>query len=327
MNNRRKLVIALSASVSIPTRLFAQEKKPLPLVGVLTLGSGSTGAGGIPVFREELAARGWKHGSQVTIAALNAEGSYDRLPVLAEALAKKNPAVIVATTTRVVAVAAKAAPRTPVVMLIVADPVASGFAASLARPGGMLTGISNASADTVVKFVELLVTAKPGLRQIGFLSAVSAVSRPRMLDSIRRSAAQYSVEVSIAEVKQRDEIDPALSQLAKQGMQALAIVPAPLPTVARKEILQFAAGQRWPVIAISRQWVDDGALLSYGADNESQFRRAAYFVDRILRGAKPADLPIELPTTFEMAVNLKTAKALGLTMPPEIMVRATRVIQ
>jgi putative ABC transport system substrate-binding protein len=148
-----------------------------------------------------------------------------------------------------------------------------------------------------------------------------------MLDSIRRSAAQYSVEVSIAEVKQRDEIDPALSQLAKQGMQALAIVPAPLPTVARKEILQFAAGQRWPVIAISRQWVDDGALLSYGADNESQFRRAAYFVDRILRGAKPADLPIELPTTFEMAVNLKTAKALGLTMPPEIMVRATRVIE
>ena len=148
-----------------------------------------------------------------------------------------------------------------------------------------------------------------------------------MMDSIRRSAVQYSVEVSIVEVKRREEIEPGLSQLAKQGMQALAIVPAPLPTVARKEILQFAAVQRWPVIAITRQWVEDGALLSYGADNNSQFRRAAYYVDQILRGTKPADLPIELPTTFEMGVNLKTAKALGITLPPEIMVRATVVVE
>ena len=110
-------------------------------------------------------------------------------------------------------------------------------------------------------------------------------------------------------------------------MQGLAIMPSPLPTTALKEIVNFAAAQRWPLIANSRQWVQDGALLCYGADNDAQFRRGAYYVDRILRGAKPADLPIELPTTFDMAVNLKTAKALGITLPPEIMVRATVVIK
>jgi len=326
MTTRRKLLLAAAGypTLAWPVLGLGQAKKQPVLVGVLTLGTGSTGAGGMVPFREELAARGWKEGSLVTIEAFNAGGAYDQLPLLAEALAKKNPAVIVATTSAAVAAAAKAAPRTPVVMLIVGDPVGAGFAKSLARPGGMLTGISNASSDTVVKFVELLLTAMPSLRRIGFLAAVSG---RRMMDSIRRSAVQYSVEVSIVEVKRREEIEPGLSQLAKQGMQALAIVPAPLPTVARKEILQFAAVQRWPVIAITRQWVEDGALLSYGADNNSQFRRAAYYVDQILRGTKPADLPIELPTTFEMGVNLKTAKALGITLPPEIMVRATVVVE
>ena len=296
------------------------------VVGVLTLGTGSTAVGGMPSFRQELAARGWKADAQVVIEEVHASGRYDRLPEFAQALAAKKPAVIVAVTGPASRAAAQAAPGTPVVMLIVSDPIGGGFAKSLARPGGQFTGISNASDQTVAKFVELLTAAMPTLKRIGFLGGPAGTSS-LMSDSIRRSAAQYSVEVSIARANRREEIEPLLTQLAKQGMQALAIMPSPLPTVARKEILQFAAAQRWPVIAITRQWVEDGALLCYGADSESQWRRAAYFVDRILRGAKPGDLPIELPTTFDMGVNLKTAKALGITLPPEILVRATLVIE
>jgi putative ABC transport system substrate-binding protein len=324
MNNRRKLLIVLGAATFTPRAAFAQPKKPIPMVGVLTVGTGSIGAGAMPAFREALAARGWKAGVQLNIEEVHALGQLDRLSELAQALAGKRPDVIVAANSLGVKAAAKAAPGTPVVMLIVSDPVNRGFAKSFARPGGLITGIGNVSDETVAKFVELLLTASPGLKRIGFLDTGSYGP---MRDSINRSGQQHAVQVSIADAKRREEIEPALAHLAKQGMQALAIVPSPLSTLARKEILQFSAAQRWPVIAITRMWVEDGALLCYGSDSESQWRRAAYFVDRILRGAKPADLPIELPTTFEMGVNLKTAKALGLTMPPEIMVRATRVIE
>lgn len=318
--------VALSAS---PASAFAQAKKPLPLVGIFTLGTGTTAMQGAIAFKEELASRGLKAGIQVAFEEIHVGSRFDRLPELAEALAGKSPAVIVATTSAAVSAVAKAAPHIPVVMVIVADPVAAGFAKSLARPGGMLTGISNASAETVAKFVELLITASPILKRIGFLvdANLTPAALTPMKDMVRRSAAQYAIEVNLAEVKRREEIEPAMATLAKHGMQALAIMPSPLPTSARKEILQFAAGQRWPVIAITRQWAEDGALMSYGADNNSQYRRAAYYVDRILKGARPADLPIELPATYEMAVNLKTAKALGLTLPPEIIVRANIVIE
>ena len=301
----------------------------MPLVGIFTLGAGTTAMHGTIALKDELASRGLKSGAQIAIEEVHVGSRYDRLQPLAEALAAKNPAVIVAATSAAVTAASKAAPRTPVVMVIVADPVATGFAKSLARPGGMLTGISNASAETVAKFVELLVTASPELKRIGFLvdTNLPVALVASMKDMVRRSAAQYSIDVNLADVKRREEIEPAMVMLAKQGMQALGIIPSALPTTARKEILQFASAQRWPVIAVTRQWADDGALMSYGADNDSQYRRAAYYVDRILKGAKPADLPIELPATYEMAVNLKTAKAFGLALPPEIIVRANVVIE
>ena len=294
------------------------------VVGVLTLRSPA--AEEVTSFKEELAARGWKANAQLFIEELHAGGEADRLPQLAQALAAKKPAVIVATgSSRVANAAAKAAPSTPIVMAFISDPVSRGLAKTLARPGGQFTGISTAGVETVVKFVELLKTAVPALKRFGLLDSTTTGST--MMDSIRRSAQQYAVEVAVARADRREEIEPALAQLAKESIQALAVPPSPLPTEARKEILQFAAARRWPVISGTRLWVEAGALLSYSADSESQWRRAAYFVDRILRGAKPGDLPIELPTTFEMGVNLKTARALGLTMPREILVRATLVIE
>jgi putative ABC transport system substrate-binding protein len=327
MTARRRILIAAAAWPALvwPVPGFGQGKKPPPLVGVLN--SGVRTGPNLTAFREELAGRGWIDGSQVTIEMAHAKGAYDQLPVLAEMLTKKNPAVILAVTTRAVEAAAKAAPRTPVVMVSVNDPVAFGLVASLARPGGMITGVSNIGSDTSSKFVELLIAAAPGVKRIGFLVDARGPGAALMLDSIRRSAAHYSVEASVVEVKHREEIEGGLQRLAMQGMQALASMPSPRLASVRQEILQFAAAQRWPVISNNTGWVRDGALLSYGADTNAQFRRAAYYVDRILRGAKPADLPIELPTTFDMGVNLKTAKALGIKLPPEIMVRATLVIE
>ena len=294
------------------------------MVGVFGFGPSATGP---EAFREELAARGWKEGAQITVEVVNASGDYDRLTALARALAGKSPAVIVASNPRVVEAVVKAAPRTPIVMVGVGDPVAYGFAKSLARPGGMVTGVSNLAPDMGSKFVELLISAAPGVRRIGFLIDAESAAAKRHRDTIQRSSRHYSVEATIAEVKRREDIEPALQNLAKGGVQALAVMPGPLLTFNRKEILQFASVQRWPVVAGPPQWVRDGALLSYGVDGRTEYKRAAYYVDRILRGAKPADLPIELPMTFETTVNLNTANSLGFTLPPEIMVRATQVVE
>ena len=323
MKRRILLIAAGWPALAWPVLGFGQTKKVPVVVGVLNFRS--TAAEEMTIFKEELAGRGWKD-TQLVLEELHAGGEIDRLPQLAQALAAKKPVIIVVTgSSRVAHAAAKAAPSTPIVIAFISDPVSRGLAKTLARPGGQFTGISNAGVETVVKFVELLKTAMPALRRIGLLDSTTAGST--MMDSIRRSAQQYAVEVAVARADRRDEIEPALTQLAKQGIQALAVPPSPLPTEARKEILQFAAARRWLVISGTRLWVEAGALLSYSADSESQWRRAAYYVDRILRGANPGDLPIELPTTFEMGVNLKTAKSLGITLPPEILVRANVVIE
>ena len=325
---RRAFVIAAATTTLVVWNrpVFGQAKRQPLTIGVLSFGTATRGAT-LAAFREELAARGWKEGPHLTIEVLDAEGDYNRLPLLAQTLAAKNPTVIVAATSRVVQEVAKVAPRTPIVMTSVGDPIAFGFVKSLARPGGMITGLSNLAPDIASKFVELLVAAAPGVRRIGFLVDSSGPGAELMKDSIQRSAAHHSIETVIAEVKRREDIEPALRRFAKQNVQAVASMQSPMLSFNRKEIIQFALAQHWPSVSGAPGWPRDGALLSYGVTQRAEFRRAAYYVDRILRGAKPADLPIELPTTFEMAVNLKTAKALGLTLPAEIMVRATEVIE
>jgi putative ABC transport system substrate-binding protein len=325
---RRAVIIAVAAAPAMTWNrpILGQTKKQPVVIGVLSFGSGTPGTN-IAAFREELAARGWKEGAQVILEVLHAQGDNERLPALAQALAAKNPAVIVAATGRVVEAAAKAAPRTPIVMIQVGDPIAFGFAKSLSRPGGMITGLSNIATDISSKFVELLVAAVPGVRRIGFLLDTANPGAKLHQEWIQRSTAHHSVQATIGEVKRREDIEQALQSLSKRGVQALASMPSPMLSLNRKQILQFASTQRWPVVSSAPGWVRDGALLSYAAPVITEYKRAAYYVDRILRGTKPAELPIELPTTFEMAVNLKTAKALGLTLPPEIMVRATEVVQ
>ena len=326
---RRRNFILATAAWPLAARAGAalgQPKKAPILIGWLSVSSREMSARRFAAFKEELAALGWKEGSQFVIEERWANGRWDRLQPLAEELAAKEPALIVAASTPAAAAAAKAAPKTPIVALS-PDPVAAGLVKSLARPGGMITGVANLRTDLAEKYLELLLAAAPKLKRVGFLADPNSVVYRQYMDAARRSAAQYAVEARFADAGKPEEIEPAISRLAKEGAQALVVLTAAMFLLERRRIVKLALAQRWPLITAESLTTEEGALLSYGADPVAQYRRAAYYVDRILKGAKPGDLPIEQPTRFELVINMKTARALGIKIPDSLLVQATRVIE
>jgi putative ABC transport system substrate-binding protein len=306
--------------------VFAQAKKPPVVIAWLSAGQREADGANLAEFKKELATLGWQEGANYVLDELYAGGQLNRLPALAEELAAKKPALIVATLAPATIAAAKAAPRIPIVQTTGASPVTTGLAASFARPGGMVTGLTSLSEELSAKYLELLLAAAPKVKRVGFLADVKSPVYSIHIKNAHAAIERFRTEARFAEVGNTEELDRALPRLAKEGVQALVVLPGGLFNAERQRIAQFALSQRWPVISVGG-WAAAGALLSYSTDLPALFRRAAHYVDRILKGSKPADLPIEQPTTFELVVNLKTAKALGLTMPPEIMVQATRVIQ
>jgi putative ABC transport system substrate-binding protein len=326
VTSRRQLLVVLGAAVFAPRAVLAQSKQAPVVIGWLSVGSRESNAQLFVAFKEGLAALGWKEGSNVVFEERWADGRTDRLPALAGELAAKGPSVIAAGPVAAAAAATKAAPKTPIV-LTGGDAVGAGLVASLARPGGMVTGVSSFSIGISEKFLELLLAAAPKLRRIGFLVDTTSANHALFLEAARRSVTQYSVEARYAEVARPEEIEPALSRLAKQGVQALVVTPGQAVLVGRQRIVKFALAQRWPVIGLQREFAEEGTLLSYGVDQSANYRRAAYYVDRILKGTKPGDLPIEQPTRFELVVNMKTAKAIGLTISQNLLFRADKVIE
>jgi len=322
MNNRRKLLAVVGTAMLTPHTVYAQSKHAPVLIGWLHFSSRESSGHLLAAFKDGLAALGWKEGSRIVIEERWAEGRRERLQPLAAELAAKHPALIVAAPRQSVTAAAKAAPTTPIVLTGTGDPVRAGLVASLARPGGMITGVSTIAGDLAGKHIELLLEAVPRLRRVGFLAG-SATS----MEGSRRLIAPHSVDAHFEMIANLEDIEPALSRLADHGVQALIIVPSAIFQFARRRIAKLALAHRWPVIAASHEFAEAGGLLSYGADYRATYRRAAYYVDRILKGAVPGELPVEQPMTFEFVVNLKTAKLLGLTIPPTIMVQATRVIE
>lgn len=328
MNRRRYLLSVIVAAAVMPRMVLAQPKKAPASIGWLNAGPRETNARILANFKDGLKAFGWQEGSQFVIEERIADGRTERLPALAAELAAKKPALIVTLAAQATAAAAKAAPATPIVQATGADPVISGFAASLARPGGMITGLSNITADLTEKYLELLRAVVPNLKRVGFLADANNTTHASLIKAAQRSAAQYAVEARIVEITSGQEIEKAVSRLAKEGAQALVVLSSPsFVGDARQQILKLALLHRWPVISSDRVWPNRGALLSYGVDISASHRRAAYYVDKILKGAKPGDLPIEQPTKIELVVNMKTAKTLGLTIPQSILVRADRVIE
>ncbi|MCC7486677.1 MAG: ABC transporter substrate-binding protein [Burkholderiales bacterium] len=329
---RRLLLGAAGLLAGLSPRIGPAQKKPkAAVIGWLVTGSMSSQGPGrnLAAFREGMAALGWKEGVDYVIEARSAESRPERHHDLARELAALRPALMVAGSLQVAQVLASSAPGIPIVMAGGSNPVAARLAASYARPGGMVTGITTLPTELAEKLLELLVAIEPGVKRVGVLVPFNTRKEPSKgpLDAARRSAARYKVEAHIAHPTTWEEIERDVQGFSALGAQALIVMASPLLSTERTRILRLAQAQRWPVVAQTTPWVEDGALLSYSAASPAHYRRAAWYADRILKGAKPGDLPIEQPREFEIALNLRTAKALGITLPQSILLQATRVIE
>jgi putative ABC transport system substrate-binding protein len=325
---RRRLILAATACSALlgAGTVLGKSTKPPARIGWLLLYTREAGGQRFAAFKEALAALGWNEGSNVVIEERWANGHRNRLQPLAEDLAAHKPALIVAVPAAAAAVAARAAPRTPIVAAGV-DLVGVGLAKSLARPGGMVTGVSTLRTDLAEKYLELLLATASRLERVGFLADPNSPVHPQSMNAARRSAAQFRVEAHIAEARRAEEIEAAVARLAQAGAQALIVLPSAAFLGEAGRIAKLALSNRWPTISGDFEMAEAGALLSYAGDVFANYRRLAYYVDRILKGAKPQELPIELPTKFGLVVNLRTAKELGITIPQSILVRADRVIE
>jgi putative ABC transport system substrate-binding protein len=329
---RRKLLLGAAGLLAVFSPLAASAQRPskAAVIGWLNVGGQSKGATeNLAAFREGMAALGWKEGTGYVIEARTAEGRPERLQDLARELAALRPALMMATSLQTAEVLARSAPGIPIVMAGGTNPVAAKLAASYARPGGMVTGITTLPTELAEKLLELLVAVESEVKRVGFLIPFNTrkESSKGALDAARRSAARYKVEAHIASPTTWEEIERDVRVFAARRVRALIVMASPLLSAERTRILRLAQAQRWPVVAQSASWAEDGALLSYGAKTAVHYRRAAWYADRILKGAKPGDLPIEQPREFELAVNLRAAKALGITVPQSILLQATRVIE
>jgi putative tryptophan/tyrosine transport system substrate-binding protein len=302
----------------------AQTTSPV-LIGWLDIGNADRSRRMKAEFNEGMAALGWKLGAQYLIEARHADGLAERLPALAQELAARKPAIIVASPSAAARAATAAAPTTPIVMMH-GDPLAVGLVASLSRPGGMITGVSNVSADAINKVVEFLIEAMPRIRRVGFLVDSSTPGRDSSANA-RKAAERLSVEAVVAFMARPEDIEPAMVQLAQGKAQAVVVMPSAWFSSAMPAIIQSASLRRWPVVGSAHVVSWRGGLLSYAPDHFAQARRVAHYVDRILKGAKPGDLPIEQPTAIHLVLNLKTAATLGIVIPPAMRLRATEVIE
>jgi putative tryptophan/tyrosine transport system substrate-binding protein len=307
----------------------AQQAGKIFRIGFLDPSTASGMAVLLEVFRQELSKLGWIEGKNITIEYRFAEQKAERLPELAAELVRLKVDLIVVTDTPS-SLAAKGATTTiPIVMVRVGDPVAAGLVASLARPGGNITGLSSLSTELNTKRLEILKDAVPKLSRVGLLlPGVGGRGRDLQLKELR--AAALALKLKLEEIQAQldaNGLEEAF-QTAKQKQVGAIITPAgPRIFAQRKRIVELAGKYRLPAIYFQKEFVDEGGLMSYGVDYDDLYRRAAVYVDKILKGAKPADLPVQQATKFEFVINLKAAKQIGLTVPPEVLSRANKVIK
>jgi ABC-type uncharacterized transport system substrate-binding protein len=281
-------------------------------------------------FRQGLRDLGYVEGRNLVIEYRDAEGKYDRLPALAAELVALKVDVIVVPTTLAAQAAKQATKTLPIVFAAVADPATSGLVTSLARPGGKVTGLSNLNTELVGKCLELLKQALPGVSRVAFLwqpGAVPERTEKDMLKGAEVAARALGVRLQFIEARGPADINRAFSDMTRRRAGALAGLGSAMFFDERRRLVELAAKNRLPAVYQQREYVDAGGLMAYGPNIADLYRRAATYVDKILKGAKPADLPVEQPTKFELVINLKTAKALGLTIPPSVLGRADEVIQ
>jgi ABC-type uncharacterized transport system substrate-binding protein len=303
----------------------AQQQAKVPKIG--WLGARSASAPAREVFMRELHSLGYTEGKNIAFEYRYAEGKLDRLPALVDELVRLNVDVLLTPSTPA-AVAGKNATRTiPIVFYSGSDPVAAGLVDSLARPGGNITGFTTVSAVLAGKRLELLREIVPKLARVAALWNPQDPSSAQSWKESQLPAREMGLQLHSMEVNRADKFESAFKEATKASSAALALMASPFFFSNQKQIVDLAAKHRLPAIYANGEFVGSGGLMSYGADEDEAYRRAAVFVDKILKGTKPADIPVEQPTKFELVINLKTAKQIGLTIPPNVLARADRVMK
>ena len=319
-------LILLPALLATPLAAEAQQSTRAPRIGFL---SATFPGAALDAFRQELRELGWVEGQNIVVDYRFAEGRSHRLPDLAAELVQLKVDIIVAEATQGVAAAKNATEAIPIVMISgSADPVGLGFVASLARPGGRVTGLSySVGPEIVAKQLELLKEIVPKVRRVAILSNPASPVQPLLIREVGAAARSLGIQLQLLEVRGPKEIEGAFAAMAKERLGALLVVPDAMFVIYGTRLATLAAHGRLPAAYGVRANVEAGGLMSYGPSLRDLYRRSATFVDKILKGAMPGDLPVEQPTKFELVINLKTAKALGLTIPQVLPQRANEIIQ
>jgi putative ABC transport system substrate-binding protein len=330
--NRRYLgivVAALCLLLTAPLAADAQQAGKVPRIGFLSLTSPSDRPPLLDAFRQRLRELGWVEGQNVVIDYRYAEGRVDRLPDLTAELVRLKVALIVASAGTQAAAAAKNATETiPIVMIYVRDPVGNGLIASLARPGGNVTGVSgSAGLEVFAKQLELLKETVPKVRRVAILSNPTNAYHQLAIREVNVAARSLGVQLQLLGARGPNEFDGAFAAMAKERVGALLVLSDTIFGYHQTRLVDLAARSRLPAAYSVRDYVEAGGLMSYGPSLLDSYRQAATYVDRILKGAKPAELPVEQPSKYELVINLKTAKVLGLTIPPSLLARADEIIQ
>ena len=327
--NRRELLFASSAMLAAPALVFAQSAGKVWRVGYLSLASPEADRQWLEALRQGLRTLGYVEGQNLVLEIRHARQQLSKVSALAAELARREVVVMVVYGSPAVAVVNSTLPEMAVVMAAHADPVGTGVVASMARPGGRVTGFTDGHADLAPKRLEILKEAVPSVSRVAVMLNPATLHAGRQLKLLQAAAPKLGVAIVPIELKSPDEIERSFETIVKERANAVFYVPDPTwSTVGHMpRIANLAIKYRLPGIGTVREFADSGVLLAYGTNFTDLWRRTATYVDKILKGANPADLPIEHPTRFDLVINLKTAKALGITIPPSVLLRASDEIR
>jgi len=322
------IVIVLLAIAAGWARVDAQQGPRIPKIGLLTPNTPAGSAHLVEAFKQGLRDAGYVEGKSFALEVRFGEGQPERLPALVRELVSLKPDVLAAASDPAIAAARRETRSIPIVMVFSTDPVGTGFVASLARPGGNVTGLSGIASEISAKRLALLKEAVPGLSRVALLWNPDVRGAVLEYKETEAAARSLRLELQSVEVSTVPDLDRAFEAVTSQRAQSLLLLPGnPVTLTKRAEITGFAQKHRVPSMFPSKEYVDLGGLMSYGPSIPAMYRGAAAYVGKIIKGAKPADLPVEQPTKFELVISLKTAKAIGLTVPPSLLQRADQVIQ
>ena len=327
MIKRRRMLFAFAmAAAAAPISAFAQQAKKVRRIGYLSMSSPEADRAWLAAFRQGLRELGYVEGENIVIDVRHAVHQVQKVSEFAIDMVRREVEVIVVYGSPALPALMKSG--RPIVMTTHADPVGAGVIASLARPGGNITGFTDGHADLGPKRLELLKEAVPSASRVGALFNPATSHAVRQLKLVNAAAPQLGMKILPFEMKSPEDIDPLFGRIGKERIDAIFIIPDPSWSIGQeKRLSDHALKRRLPAIGTIRQFAENGILLSYGTNFAELWRRSATYVDKILKGAKPADLPVEHPTRFELVVNLRTAKAIGIRIPQSILLRADSVIE